>query len=1023
MPFKGLAPFQDTDEDVRFFFGRAREREVIEANLMASRLTILYGEPGVGKTSVLRAGLAHHLRATAAANLAARGEPGLAVVVFDDWRDDPVRALREAVAAAVTRALGGTVSPEDDGRSLIDAFRLWQELLDGDLYVVLDQTEQYFLYHGAESGPGTFAEEFPAAVESAELRVNFLLAIREDALARLDSFRRLIPGVLDNYLRIEHLDLESARAAIVQPLTEYNRLVPAGEAVEIEPALIDAVLEQVVAGKVDVGGAGRGAVAGEDGEARIETPYLQLVLRRLWDEERAAGSQRLRLDTLTGLGGAEQIVRDHVELALGGLTAEEKDLAARLFDHLVTPSGTKIAHESRDLAEYAGTTEAHVLPVLTKLGDERILRSTAGHGVRGSRYEIFHDVLAEPVLAWKARHEHARALEEAGALARTKHRRLAVVAAVALLALVVMAGLTAFAFSQQSRAKERERTARSRALAASALTQLEVDPELALLLATDAAAVQDTPSVDDVLRAALVASRVRRVARLGAPVLSLDVTPRGLAAATRNAIVLLDPRLHVVRRVRTHGRFAGVGGGDALYVTAHGLELRRLDDGTLDHLVRPAQPGRVETAALDEDGKVVAFAGGGARLELVDAHSGRSLGELVLSSPVTAIAFGPGARVLAAGAADGTVSLWGVAARRVRWRAHYLFHGHVGAVRDLAFSPHGALVASGSQDGTARLFRAVDGSPVTVMSGHTNPIAQVAFSPDGTRIATASLDGTARVWKIDTGAQLDTLSGHRGPVTQAAFVDDSYVATGGDDGTVRVWYVLVEPELRLLAQLPQPVERARFLTAHRIEAVTADGRAHVLTAAGREVAVAPAAPAAPVRSVLGAVAAPAGNTVRVREPDGHVVVLRGHAAPVTSVRFSPDGHFAVTASRDETARIWNAETGTLFHTLRAHFGVVSDASFSPDGRWVVTAGPGTAALWSARTAERVFYLSGHRGTVTSASFDPAGTTIVTSGVDGTVRTYDCEICRSGEALLGEARRRLAATGRRLTPAERKAFGS
>src|SRR5262249_6402518 len=157
--------------------------------------------------------------------------------------------------------------------------------------------------------------------------------------------------------RLEHLDLQAARAAIVEPVREYNRLVGDADAVEIEPALVDAVLDQVVAGKVGLGQAGRGAVESANGAVRIETPYLQLVLRRLWDEEQREGSRHLRLQTLERLGGAEQIVRDHVERSLTDLTPEEKDVAAELFDHLVTPSGTKIAHDVADLADYAGTGE------------------------------------------------------------------------------------------------------------------------------------------------------------------------------------------------------------------------------------------------------------------------------------------------------------------------------------------------------------------------------------------------------------------------------------------------------------------------------------------------------------------------------------------------------------------------------------------------------------------------------------------------------------------------------------------
>src|SRR5262249_55012775 len=54
-PYRGLAPFEDSETDARLFFGRERERTVILANLMASRLTVLYGASGVGKSSLLGA--------------------------------------------------------------------------------------------------------------------------------------------------------------------------------------------------------------------------------------------------------------------------------------------------------------------------------------------------------------------------------------------------------------------------------------------------------------------------------------------------------------------------------------------------------------------------------------------------------------------------------------------------------------------------------------------------------------------------------------------------------------------------------------------------------------------------------------------------------------------------------------------------------------------------------------------------------------------------------------------------------
>ena len=385
-PYKGLTPFEDSELDVLFFFGRERERQLIDANLMASRLTVLYGETGVGKSSVLRAGVAHHLRRLAEANLAERGEPGLAVVIFDEWRGDPLPALQRAVAEAVTLALGGSLPPPEERGSLAEVLRTWQQILGGDLYVILDQAEEYFLYHSGEEGAGSFAVDFPAVVESPDLRVNFLLAIREDALAKLDAFKGRIPSVLGNYLRLDHLDAPAARAAIVEPVSEYNRLVGDADRIEIEPELVDAVLEQVLAGKVSVGQAGRGAVEGGNGAVRIEAPYLQLVMQRLWDEEQSAGSPRLRLETLQHLGGAEQIVNDHVDDALAKLTRPEQDIAARMLDHLVTPSGMKIAHGVGDLAKYAGIGGEGAPAGAHEAG--RRADSSLGRGRRRARFAL-----------------------------------------------------------------------------------------------------------------------------------------------------------------------------------------------------------------------------------------------------------------------------------------------------------------------------------------------------------------------------------------------------------------------------------------------------------------------------------------------------------------------------------------------------------------------------------------------------------------------------------------------------------
>ena len=149
-----------------------------------------------------------------------------------------------------------------------------------------------------------------------------------------------------------------------------------------------------------------------------------------------------------------------------------------------------------------------------------------------------------------------------------------------------------------------------------------------------------------------------------------------------------------------------------------------------------------------------------------------------------------------------------------------------------------------------------------------------------------------------------------------------------------------------------------------------------------------------------------------------MIVLRGHRDRVTAVSFSPDGTLLATASLDRDVRVWDVATGKW--RVLQHTAPVRDARFSPDGRWIITAAS-TAGLWDARDGSLVVRLRGHDGVLTSAGFDPSGRTIVTGGVDGTVRTYRCEICGGLDELVELAERRLGATGREFMAEERERY--
>jgi CHASE2 domain-containing sensor protein len=440
-PYVGLDYFLEEDADL--FFGRDRERKRIIGNLRASRLTLLYAESGVGKSSLLRAGVSARLRQLAARSVAAQGSARYVPVVFSAWQGDPQADLIAALEGAV-RAL-----VHEDERlalrrdTLAGAIEDAVAAVDATPLIILDQFEERFLYEPDDDG---FDDELAQCINRRDLRANFLISVREDAYSQIGPrFKARIPNVYGNYLHLDFLDARAARDAVLEPVRAFNeRLAGDAPRYEVETALVDAVLDEVRRGRVTIGDDGEGPDAGARGPARVETAYLQLVMKRLWDEETAAGSRRLRLETLRRLGGADTIVHGHLDDVMEKLPADQRDAAAAAFRFLVTSSGRKIALSSEELREFSDADAAPLEPALEHLERERILRPIPSSEPGGvARREIYHDVLAPAIVNWRRRHDEertARGLVQARERARRlemRNRRLA--AAVIALAAVTFA--------------------------------------------------------------------------------------------------------------------------------------------------------------------------------------------------------------------------------------------------------------------------------------------------------------------------------------------------------------------------------------------------------------------------------------------------------------------------------------------------------------------------------------------------------------------------------------------------------
>jgi WD40 repeat protein/serine/threonine protein kinase len=252
-----------------------------------------------------------------------------------------------------------------------------------------------------------------------------------------------------------------------------------------------------------------------------------------------------------------------------------------------------------------------------------------------------------------------------------------------------------------------------------------------------------------------------------------------------------------------------------------------------------------------------------------------------------------------------------------------------------------------------RLWDAATGKPAGPPLEHAGPVAWAALSRAGGRVVTAAADRTARVWDAETGRPISPPLEHGGAVYHATFSPDgTRVATLAADGTARVWDAGTGK--RLVTCKHKEVRRASF---------SPDGRR--LATAGADVFVWDA------------------------DKGALLVELKGpHSSACSDVLFGPDGSCLLTVGFD-TARVWDAASGSPVTPPLKHYDPILYAAFSPDGRRVSTASDdGTARVWDAATGEPVTPPLRHGNKVRWASFSPDGSRLATACWDGTARLWD-----------------------------------
>ena len=779
----------------------------------------------------------------------------------------------------------------------------------------------------------------------------------------------------------------------------------------------------------------------------IEPVQLQVVCRRLWDGL-TPDDMTVGLDDLAAVGDVDTALRSYYAdtvKAVGERAGVRERAIREWFDRqLITEAGIRgqvLKGCERSPDGNDGLDNAAV----KRLEDAHLVRSEQRRGA--TWFELAHDRLIAPVradnAAWFKAHlstlqrraalwedqkrpdglllqgeplaeaeewaaaqteplepremdfldasQKARVRAEREQRQNRRIRRLAVgLAIITVIAVVasILAGLNTIRANRQSE------LARSRELAAAAVTNLNQDPELSLLLAQQAIDTTHTTEGEDALRRGLQTARVIERFTMGSQgIQRAAFSPNGLylAAVTEDGRVQMWQRPQPITEFsmsgasesppRTSDSSSDARGYDLAYspdgellATAHGDGTARLWDARtgeqraeLAATLSKRLPG-VYSVAFSRDGHTLATGGQDRIVRLWNVDQPQQPAQELIGhrGDILDIVFASAATQIATASADGTVKIWDSAtgAELQTWQAHDE------PVYAVDISPDGRLLATGSQDKTAVIWDVSGSQPekLQTLFDHTNSISDVSFSPNGACLATASADRTAKLWDAKTGQLLLNLPGFGGWVTSVAFdpseesdTDSNSpsrcgkrLTTSSLDGVVRLWNIGPNHEGRLFLGHEGPVESAVF---------SPDGRQ----------------------------AATAGDDGTARlwdvETGRQLLELPQRKKRINRVAYSPDGNVVATASWDGTAELYDRNSGELLASLIEPSGqAVHSIAFSHDGKVATASESGNVTLWDAATGQPLRTWP-HHGRMYGVAFSPDGTRLAATESDGQIHVY------------------------------------
>ncbi len=410
-PFPGQRSFLEADS--ARYFGRAAVAHTLSAQWLENRLVVVYGPIGVGKSSLLRAGVMPHLpadvaevlpagRISPAPEAAGTGSSGAgqrvnpyAEALLRSWSGQGgggvlPTLLRHRLGhwsptSATSRAEGG--DPRLGGGDGDDAGRSWGDSPDPDrpILAAIDQFEELF----APRTPHleVFREQLVTMLADmlvALPNLRLLLVVRQSFRTALARHERTLAGDGDMvWVPVEPLDRGAAIAALAEPLRQADRPLPPGAAA----ACVDDLRSSRV---VDATGTPERLVAD-----RIQPAYLQLVAAEIWRDE-TGFAEAAAAGALSRTGGADAVLGAYLTRVVVAESHRHglDDAVVRrwLTQTFITERGRRAAVD-----EGIATTAGMPNGLLAALAERHVLAYEWRSGAR--RFELFDDRLIPPLQA------------------------------------------------------------------------------------------------------------------------------------------------------------------------------------------------------------------------------------------------------------------------------------------------------------------------------------------------------------------------------------------------------------------------------------------------------------------------------------------------------------------------------------------------------------------------------------------------------------------------------------------------